>query len=175
MRPIAQNIYDRFYVQNRSADPFWALWDMTYDLMYAFRDLSRDALQCTLEQVNSALPPEADAATTARAFNEAAANLIPRITSDVNWIVEDATLRYIDRKTHATLDEIVSKVVDPVLKPFADMVPDVAKDIIDPMRTGEECINEIFLAAETQLVKSGLQKMQDAVKQQAGTVAQQHA
>jgi len=174
MRPISDQIYDRFYVQNRSADPFWALWDMTYDLIYAFRDLARDSLQCTLEQVNSSLPASADAATTARAFNDAAANLIPRITSDVNWIVEDATVRYIDRKCHATLDEVVSKLVTPLIEPFADAVPDVAKDLINPVRTAEECIDTIFLSAETQLVKSGLEKMQATVREQSATCVAAH-
>jgi len=155
-RKISNNLYDNVYVNNRSKDPY-VFYRLAYDLIENYKDLNNIALKIAASEIETANP--GDAATYLK--QQVYPQIYAKFAHDLNVITHNALVRAIDDKIHDDVVKGIDKLLSPILEPIDSLIPDVAKDVINPKRTAMEIVDEVLSNTENQLVNAALNKFHE--------------
>jgi hypothetical protein len=149
--------------------------NLCYHLKYDFKDLQQSLYHVLLEEVRAAAK-ESGAIAISQVIplvRTAYPRLIERAAGDLAMLCEWRLVQALDDTLRPPVMENSGKAIDAICDPLSALIPEALEDVIDPARTAEEVIANVFTSTEKDLVARILAPMQKSILEQGQKLAGQ--
>ena len=148
---------------------------LCYHLKYDFKDLQQSLYHVLLEEVRTAAK-DAGAIALSQVLPLVRASypkLIERAAADLAMLCEWRLVLALDDTLRPPVMENSGKAIDAITSPLSALIPEALQDVIDPARTAEEVIQNVFTNTEKDLVARMLAPLQKSTIEQGQKLAGQ--
>jgi hypothetical protein len=168
-RPVSYRLYDNLYWSNWSDSDSGIYWTLAYKLMQDYQHLNQFALLEISAQLKS--PKYASSSDPHSALKEVFPEVLQKLSHDLLLVTTEALVQAVNSKVSPKVDEHINPLLESLCAPAMELIPEDLLEIINPLRTANEIVEEIIGSAETKTVKIALEDLRTQLAAKIGTLS----